>query len=536
MPHINGLPATVISQILYTAAATPASTLSQWKTKLPLLAVCQAWAKLAVGAVFYHVYVELTVMSASKFNALLIWSSNAELFISRGCILMARGLTIEWLGHVTPDYLHYIGVDILKLDRVDWQNINLLTFPKVDSIFDRSERPFSLYEPVVTDIARTVQYFAQSLRNIVQLNLYYKMQGAFGDSLYVNLAACYSHQLQALRVQGPIPLPVYCIPRNIKVLELRLDSSAACVLPSICGETLRVLKLDDVPHNFAWHHFRYDIFAQPIVFHNLTTLDLTFKYKNMSLTEDEIKNKVASGARCCDQLCFPALRELSIENCTPDCDLLYADIPFPELKKVRLSGSISSLRHCSRLKLFWIRDMSVTIFPSDLGDTTDMYSVTNHFFSDICIGRVAAMSIIGDWYTLDPELMRWANLTILVVRKVDYSTACKVIGRLPNLTEFRTSHLEFSDMSIDSFYADSSLFINADPMLAWGTTLTRLTIRNFSADHSLAVCVRGIQALVLHASALKKLFVPESTIPLVVRFIGLRKDQYPHLANIQLLD
>ncbi|KAJ2341982.1 hypothetical protein GGH92_005575 [Coemansia sp. RSA 2673] len=256
----------------------------------------------------------------------------------------------------------------------------------------------------------------------------------------------------------------------------------------------------------------------------------------MSLTEDEIKNKVASGGRCCDQLCFPALRELSIENCTPDCDLLYADIPFPELKKVRLSGSISSLRHCSRLKLFWIRDMSVTIFPSDLGDTTDMYSVTNHFFSDICIGRVAAMSIIGDWYTLDPELMRWANLTILVVRKVDYSTACKVIGRLPNLTEFRTSHLEFSDMSIDSFYADSSLFINADPMLAWGTTLTRLTIRNFSADHSLAVCVRGIQALVLHASALKKLFVPESTIPLVVRFIGLRKDQYPHLANIQLLD
>ncbi|KAJ2870091.1 hypothetical protein H4R27_006880, partial [Coemansia aciculifera] len=83
MPHINDLPATVLRLILYQAAATPAPTLSLWKAKLPLLAVCRSWAKLAIGAVFYHVYVEFTVMSASKFNAILIWSFNAELFISR---------------------------------------------------------------------------------------------------------------------------------------------------------------------------------------------------------------------------------------------------------------------------------------------------------------------------------------------------------------------------------------------------------------------------------------------------------------------
>ncbi|KAJ2054511.1 hypothetical protein GGI08_004552, partial [Coemansia sp. S2] len=432
MPHINNLPATVISRILYTAAATPALTLSQWKTKLPLLAVCQAWAKLALGAVFYHIYVEVAATSASKFNALLIWSSNAELFILRGCILMARGLTIEWLGHITPDYLHYIGVDILKLDRVDWQNINLLTFPKVDSIFDRLEKPFSPYEPVVTDIAHTVQYFAQSLRNIVQLNLYYKMQGAFGDSLYVNLAACYSHQLQTLRVQGPIPLPVYCIPRNIRVLELRLDSSAACVLPSICGETLRVLKLDDVPHNFAWHHFRYDIFAQPIVFHNLTILDLIFESRGNVFSEDEIQNKVASGTCCCDQLRFPALKQLTIVNCTPDCDLLYTDLPFRRLEKVYLFGNIDNIRHCSRLKLTWVRDLSVEIHAPEPDQTAEVYRVTNKLFSDICIGRTASLLFNIE---IDPELIRWVNLTKLEVVTVDYATICKLIARLPNLAE-----------------------------------------------------------------------------------------------------
>ncbi|KAJ2868530.1 hypothetical protein GGH94_000062 [Coemansia aciculifera] len=536
MPHINDLPATVLRLILYQAAATPAPTLSLWKAKLPLLAVCRSWAKLAIGAVFYHVYVEFTVMSASKFNAILIWSSNAELFISRRCVLMARGLTLEWLGHVTLDYLHYIALEILKLDRVDWQHINSLTFPKVDTIFDHSVKPFSLYKLVVTDIAHTVQYFAQSLRNIVELNLYYKMQGAFGDSLYVNLVACYGHQLQVLRVQGPIPLPVSCIPRNIKVLELLLDSSATHVLPSICGETLRVLKLYDVPRNFAWHHFRYNISVGPIVFPLLTILHLDFVNMGKLFTEGEIRYKVNSGAYNCDRLRFPALRELAIENCTPDCDLLYADIPFPELKKVHLLGSITSIRHCSRLKLSWVRDLTIIIFPSDLGDTADMYSVTNHFFSDICIGRMAAICIIGDWYILDPELMRWFNLTILIVRKVDYSTACKVIGRLPNLTEFRTTPLEFSDMATDSFSAESSLFISADPMLAWGTKLARLTIRNFGKDDSLAACVSAIQALVLHASALKKLFVPQSTIHLVARLSDIYQGRYPHLASIQLLN
>ncbi|KAJ2873997.1 hypothetical protein H4R27_006532, partial [Coemansia aciculifera] len=125
---------------------------------------------------------------------------------------------------------------------------------------------------------------------------------------------------------------------NIKALELRLDSSAARVLPGICGKTLRVLKLFNVPHNFAWHHFRYDVFVQPIVFHRLTILHLSYEVKDIALTEGEIQDKVASGVHNCDQLSFTSLRELVIQNCTPDCDLLYADLPFSELKKMGLSG------------------------------------------------------------------------------------------------------------------------------------------------------------------------------------------------------
>ncbi|KAJ2110408.1 hypothetical protein IW146_005921 [Coemansia sp. RSA 922] len=108
---------------------------------------------------------------------------------------------------------------------------------------------------------------------------------------------------------------------NIRVLELTLDSSAAHVLPSICGETLKVLKLDEVPRNFAWHHFRYDIFDHPTIFDQLTVLHLSYDNNDMPLTEGEVQDKIALGTHNCNQLCFPALSELTIENCTPDCDL-----------------------------------------------------------------------------------------------------------------------------------------------------------------------------------------------------------------------
>ncbi|KAJ2869840.1 hypothetical protein GGH93_006032 [Coemansia aciculifera] len=200
------------------AAATPAKNLSEWKAKLPLLAVCRTWTELALSFVFYQVFVELPELPDSTSSAHFLWTSNAELFITRGCVLKAQCLNIE---------LAYI-----------------------------------------------------------------------------------------------------------KVLELTLDSSAVRVLPDICGETLKVLKLDEVPHNFAWHHFRYDMFDHPIVFRQLTVLHLTFEYEDIAFAEGEIRDRAASGVHCCDQLSFPALKQLYIQNCTPDCDLLYADHPFPELNYV----------------------------------------------------------------------------------------------------------------------------------------------------------------------------------------------------------
>ncbi|KAJ2342109.1 hypothetical protein GGH92_005522, partial [Coemansia sp. RSA 2673] len=285
MAHINDLPAPVLARIISKAADTPALTLSQWKTKLPILAVCRAWTKQAIGAVFNQVYVEVTALPLSSLIARPLCTSNAELFISRGCVLAARRLTIEWLLQTTPDHLHFIVLEVLKLDRVDWQNINSLIFTEAAQIFQRPVEPIIYDKRAVTDIARTLQYFARNVRNIFELDMSIQNYGATEECLYDNLVTYYGPQLQILRARYSIPLQSPYFSRNIKVLELHLDSAAACIFPNISGETLRVLKLDHVPGNFAWNYFRYNLFVLPIVFHQLTILHLTFEYEDTPLTE-----------------------------------------------------------------------------------------------------------------------------------------------------------------------------------------------------------------------------------------------------------
>ncbi|KAJ2892349.1 hypothetical protein IWW38_003255, partial [Coemansia aciculifera] len=279
-------------------------------------------------------------------------------------------------------------------------------------------------------------------------------------------------------------------------------------LPDVFGETLRVLKLSNVPQNFAWRRFRYDIFVRSIVFPRLTTLHLDYDGEDTELTEDEIQSRVSSGARNCDQLCFPALKELVIYNCTPDCDLLYTDTPFPELEEVTLSGTFDNIRHCSRLKLTWVRELVVEVVARPHGLTTDVHNVANHLFTNICIGQTAILKFDAPQLVIDPEAIRWVSLRILSLFTVSYQTLCKLIARLPNLSTFSTYRLEFDDMQFDDFYVDDSLFRSMDPMLAWGKQLLVLNVSSFDEDSSHAVRVCGIQALIIHTGVLAHLAVP----------------------------
>ncbi|KAJ2552864.1 hypothetical protein GGH95_005725, partial [Coemansia sp. RSA 1836] len=366
-----------------------------------------------------------------------------------------------------------------------------------------------------------MQYFGQNMRNIAELNFRCYDMKAATNMICASFAFTYGGQLQILRARIAVPFSIPHLSRYIAVLELALDSSAARdILPSICGETLRVLKLSNVPHNFAWHHFRYNEFVRPIVFPRLTSLDISYEFYNNELTKDEVQRKITSGAYNCDQLQFPVLKRLEINNCAPDCDLLYADTPFPKLEEVELSGTLDELCYYSRLKLAWVGDLTIYISLHTTDDTTAFYSITNHLFSSICIGRTADLDIFGDLVSIDPELIRWTNLTYLRVESVSCETFCELIARLPNLKGFTTINLEFGTILADTFSLVEPLFLSTDPLLAWGAKLTMIKIAEIDDSLPIAASACRIQALILPAGALERLIIPQSIKPSVVAFIN----------------
>ncbi|KAJ2457194.1 hypothetical protein GGF42_002827 [Coemansia sp. RSA 2424] len=447
---------------------------------------------------------------------------------------MARCLIFKVPYCTTLFHLNCVALDILQLDRVDWMYINTLIV--AGSFLDcwHYLKPVDVDESLAADIVRILQYFGRNVRNIAELDMTEPYLGAMGDLICDVFASMYGGQLQILRARVPVPLPFSHFSRQLSVLELTLDSSAARVLPSVCGETLRVLKLDKVPHNFAWHHFRYDIFVRPIVFRRLVIFHIAYK-NNFGLSpDDEVRSRVISGAHNCDQLCFPVLKRLIISNCTPDCDLLYADTPFPKLEMVRISGTFDEIRHCTRLKLIWVGDLRVEINSSWDDLAADIYNVTNHFFSNIGISRSAALDCEVRQFSIDPELIRWVNLTDLQMRAVSYETLCKLIARLPNLTEFQTIGLDFGTITADTFSVDESLFRSTDPLLAWGAKLTNLIIADFSDYYPMEASAIAVQAFAQHAGALKKFTVPRSVKSSIAGFIDEYKNRYPHLTDIVL--
>ncbi|KAJ2727922.1 hypothetical protein IW152_006099, partial [Coemansia sp. BCRC 34962] len=391
--------------------------------------------------------------------------------------------------------------------------------------------PVAIDEQAIVDLERTMQYLGQNMSCIVELNLNRLIFENIEYLVYASLISIYGRRLQVLRAATPIALGSLYF-RNIAVLELSLDSVATRVIPCVYSETLKVLKLYNIPHNFSWRHFRYDFFVRPIVFRRLTILHLRYDLRYDPATVDETHSKVPLGALNCDQLGFPALKRLTIESCTHDCDVLYAEAPFVELTSVHLTGLLSEIDYCSQLKLIWVGDLYVKVNLTESDEAAKICNVTNHFFSSICIGRTATLKLSYGPFTLDPELIRWVNLTKLKVVSINYKALCKLIARLPNLTDFETYRLDFGAATIESLTKDESLFSSADLLLTWGEKLTTVMITACDKDCSLAVGVCGIQAFILNAGALIELTVPELVKSHVDAFIDVYKDSYLHLANM----
>ncbi|KAJ1997843.1 hypothetical protein GGI04_005251, partial [Coemansia thaxteri] len=355
------------------------------------------------------------------------------------------------MGYLAPDDILRMSSTVLCLDKTDWCNIQTVAVAKSPMYYRFMGVPMVLDESATSDLASAVQLFAKNMCNVLELDIGNHRDDVAGNHFFSSLVSLYHGRLQMLRIEHAIPLHFTEL-SNITVLEICMDSDAARVLPSANGETLVNLRLLDVPTNFAWHHFRYDNSVRPIVFERLVILLIEYGGKESVLSESEVQRKVIAGASNCDQLHFPELKKLGIGNCTPDCDLLYMNHPFPNLDLIELVGPFDKLRHCCRLKLPWVDTLTVVAEGTIPHDDIKVYNAFNHFFSGICIGEKAVLSFQDSDFNLDPGQLCLNNLTDLVMHSSDYAALCKFISRLPSLRRLELLLLNFSSEPLSSLF------------------------------------------------------------------------------------
>ncbi|KAJ2812116.1 hypothetical protein GGI24_006722, partial [Coemansia furcata] len=83
---------------------------------------------------------------------------------------MVRRLAIMLGDIITPECLQSIALEILKLDCVDWQYINALVVNGYSGIYRFYDYASDIYKASKSDIARTMQYFGQNMRNVIELD------------------------------------------------------------------------------------------------------------------------------------------------------------------------------------------------------------------------------------------------------------------------------------------------------------------------------------------------------------------------------
>ncbi|KAJ2495468.1 hypothetical protein IWW47_004058, partial [Coemansia sp. RSA 2052] len=114
---------------------------------------------------------------------------------------MARRLTIDMVEFATPDYLRHIALDILQLDRVDWMYINTLSFGKYLLSYNFLDEQVVASESDEAEFVRTMQFFGQNMRNIVELNFTDSHLRDMGYVVGDAFVSMYGGQLQILRAR-----------------------------------------------------------------------------------------------------------------------------------------------------------------------------------------------------------------------------------------------------------------------------------------------------------------------------------------------
>ncbi|PIA16527.1 hypothetical protein COEREDRAFT_8317 [Coemansia reversa NRRL 1564] len=529
---ITGMTSVALDLVFRLAISSNIKTLDDWKQCLALLAVNREWREITKlwlysSAIASFVSKQRITNNGyySERRVVGYYSeehSNIELIVANGGAHLVTNLKV--VSNYTESWKKMVDriYDFLLRTDMQWTNICKL---RIDCT---NVREASALMPENT----TVTAIINALPNINDITFRHPHKDKDAVNMCSRFINYYKNQLTNINSNIPLSFLESHFISKLTFIDLTLSSTATHQLPYVCANSLRVLRLYNVPHDFSWRYFQKDMTSDELAFLNLEVLKLDFQDNAIVWYDSEWTGQPSDTCRIYQLQC-PMLKSLVLKNCPPSFGLFQ---PFlsTSLTHVDFHGAISALALCGGLCFGLATELSVTICKgSAFDDAAEFCRATGWIFNNTGVALLPYKPLNGFKSVLEPNLTMWGSLTNLGLNQtVMFKSILKLLHRLPSLITLAIHALKLDNTNLG--LANQSHYQEMQHIIAMplDTKLETLLIKFIDGDEN--GVARVIQTLLIQLKTLRRLQVQAEYISVAHRFKDSAPYQYPHIMDVSI--
>ncbi|KAI9476975.1 hypothetical protein BX667DRAFT_525111 [Coemansia mojavensis] len=310
-----------------------------WKSRLPLIAICQRWRHLLLGQVWSQIFVRcgnfrnrferVSEEKMAAIDASQIIVTNADITPTDAFNCPAH-LLIELYYMKSPFFSLKRAIDILEAQHSVWTSVSSLDINLYKGLYCPRDGPEIPETISITALAQQIKRIFPNVTKLEDNNTTSKVND---HRLFENLIREYELQLANCILLGRKTVKASFA--HLTHLDIDIMDKQITVYP----ESLIELRLHELDVNYNWDSFRT---KAGITFSNLKTLYLSYRHDSAPVSTDPSVQPMLE---------FPVLENLSYFNSTQSVPFFNnAHLP-AKLKQLIIRGNYNTFHYISEIKL-----------------------------------------------------------------------------------------------------------------------------------------------------------------------------------------
>ncbi|KAJ2706041.1 hypothetical protein FB645_001904 [Coemansia sp. IMI 203386] len=535
MANINSLPSSIVEKILKQTLDVYDLTSWSWQNQLRLLAVCRQWREIAQPHVHEMCFIKLreefgydsdvSDSGTDIDDSYVLLDTNIDNVAANGLCHWAKHMHISLLWPSNP--LAYINEVISKLQtsNAQWSSVTKLTVWLTSSTSDLDTAERLKSEPLDNAVIKSAQVLLEQLPNISRLNIRAYTMNGLAEIFVSQLAAHYAPQLRTLKCNIPLPLSPLHFSDILAHLDLQFGPETGGLLSQVHAGSLQSIVLSNVPVDFAWRYFIGDAADGKgnIAFRQLESMSLSYAGQ---LNRHRDVN--ADDPYC---LHFPKLKNISIQGCPENCEILYAKAYLSKMNSISITGSYSAIRALAAMDIVSADSLFISITSISGQDIDDVfYETTNRLYGQSLVSRWSKLVIPRCSRSLDPRQIGWCNMTELVCHDcIEFNSLVELIPRLPQAKKLSFAQITFEEDPLG--IVEESVFAK-QLVSPFDSCLKDMYLYIDTEVYPAALA--AVKHLLVRIPSLSRVYLPHDMHLVMEKFVKRAQFEYRHLSKVKI--